>query len=75
MEKQEGTVFNEAQLQYLRTLSYIKTPEALDVLNEAIAQYMAKKIDDEIDRLWDTGELTEEKTDKFRYLHERTPYK
>lgn len=75
MEKQERTVFNEAQMQYLRTLSYIKTPEALDNLNEAITQYMAKKIDDEIDRLWKTGELTEEKTDNFRFLHERTPYK
>lgn len=30
---------------------------------------------EEIDRLWDSGELNEEKVERFKTLHERTPYK
>lgn len=74
MENLNELKLNDAQQQYLRTLSMIRTPQALDDLNDAIAQYMVKKLDAEIDRLWETGELTDEKTDGFRHLHERTSY-
>ena len=32
------------------------------------------KTKDEIDRLWEEGELSEEKVEGFRTLHERTHY-
>ena len=44
-------------------------------LKKAISDYFAKQAQKEIDRLWENGELNEEKVDKFYQLHERTPYK
>lgn len=44
-------------------------------LKQAISNYFAKKAEDEIDRLWENGTLTEAKVEGFRHLHERTPYR
>jgi hypothetical protein len=70
----EATVLNDAQLELLKMMSFFSTPEALKDLKQAISNYFAKKAEEEIDRLWENGTLTEEKVDSFRNLHERTPY-
>lgn len=69
------TVFNQAQMQLLEMMSFVRTPESLADLNQVISDYFAKKAQEEIDRLWDAGELNEEKVENFRHLHERTEYK
>ena len=69
------TVFNPAQLQVLEMMSFVDSPEALAELKKAISDYFAKQAQKEIDRLWENGELNEEKVDKIYQLHERTPYK
>ena len=69
------TVFNLAQLQVLEMMSFVDSPEALAELKKAISDYFAKQAQKEIDRLWENGELNEEKVDKFYQLHERTPPK
>ncbi len=69
------TVFNEAQLEMLDMMSFINSPETLSELKQVISDYFAKEAQTEIDRLWETGELTEAKVESFRHLHERTPYK
>jgi len=71
----EATVFNPAQMQLLEMMSFVKSEKALDGLKQAISNYFAQQAQEEIDRLWETGELNEEKVESFRYLHERTPYK
>lgn len=65
---------NQAQLQILDMLSFIKTPEALQDLNKVISDYFVQKADAELDRMWNEGTLNEERIESFRYLHERTPY-
>ena len=40
--------FNQAQLQLLDMMSFVKTPEALSDLNKAISDYFVKKADEEI---------------------------
>ena len=40
--------FNQAQLQLLDMMSFVKTPEALSDLNKAISDYFVKKVDEEI---------------------------
>lgn len=65
---------NQAQLQILDMLSFIKTPEALQDLNKVISDYFVQKADAELDRMWNEGTLDEERTESFRHLHERTPY-
>lgn len=67
----EATVFNQAQMQLLDMMSFVKTPEALNDLNKAISDYFAREAQAEIDRLWESGELSEEKVEGFRSLHER----
>ena len=70
----ETTALNQAQLDLLRMMSYIKTPESLQELRKVIAMYFAKKTRDSINKMWETGELNDEKFDSFKTLHERTPY-
>ena len=43
---------NQAQLQILDMLSFIKTPEALQDLNKVISDYFVQKADAELDRMW-----------------------
>ena len=56
-------------------VSVFNTPEAVTDLKQAISNYFAQKTEDEIDRLWEDGTLTEAKVESFRSLHERTTYK
>ena len=44
-----------------------------DLKKEFKANHFAELAKKEIDRLWETGELNEEKVESFRHLHERTP--
>ena len=71
----EATVFNPAQMQLLEMMSFVKSDKALDGLKQAISDYFAVQVQNEIDRLWETRELNDDKVEGFRNLHERTPYK
>ena len=69
-----STVFNPAQLQLLEMMSFVKSNESLNELNQVISDYFARQAQLEIDRLWECGTLNEEKVESFRNLHERTRY-
>lgn len=68
------TTLNQAQMQILDMMSFVKTPEALKDLNQAISDYFVKKADEEMDRMWSDGVLDGERIESFRHLHERTTY-
>lgn len=68
------TVFNQAQLDLLDMMSFVKSPHMLSELMQVISDYFAKQADEEIDRLREDGILNEDKVESFRHLHERTPY-
>ena len=68
------TVFNNAQLELLKMMSFVKTDESLAELKHVIALYFADKTKKEMESMWETGEMNEEKYESFRHLHERTPY-
>ncbi|MCC8112756.1 MAG: dephospho-CoA kinase [Bacteroidales bacterium] len=63
-----------AQIEILEMISFIKSDEMLRELKQAIASYFAQLAQAEVDRLWETGELTQEKWESFRHLHDRIPY-
>ncbi len=65
---------NQAQLQLLDMLSFVKTPKALHDLNKVISDYFVRMADAEMDKMWNEGLLSEERIESFRHLHERTPY-
>lgn len=71
----EATILNEAQLEMLKLMSAVKTPEALAELKQAISDYFARKAAEEIDRMWADDRLTDDRVESFRHLHERTPYR
>ncbi len=70
-----ATVFNEAQVDIINMMQWVKTPEALADLKQAISDFFAKKVKEEMDRMWENGEMTQDRVDSFATLHERTPYR
>lgn len=57
------TVLNKAQLEFLPLLAHIKSDEELSELRKIICDYYAKKIDDAMDALWESGEWSQERID------------
>ncbi|MQN25876.1 dephospho-CoA kinase [Segatella copri] len=70
-----ATVFNQAQLELLDMMQWVKSPEALAELKQVISDFFAKKAQEELDAMWERGEMTAEKLKSFETLHERTPYR
>lgn len=70
----QNATMNQAQMQLLDMLSFVNTPRALQDLNKVISDYFIKMADAEMDKMWDEGDLSEERIDGFRHLYERTPY-
>jgi hypothetical protein len=70
----ERTVFNPAQLHLLNMLSHIHTEKGLDRLKNQLEEFYAKQIDDEMDKLWETGEWNEQTLKDLKNCHFRTSY-
>jgi len=70
----ERTYFNQTQLHLLKMFSYAKTDEDLQDIKDALCEYFAKKVDEEMDKLWESGEWNEEKNEAVLKEHLRTPY-
>ncbi len=71
----EHTVFNEAQMKILHMMSYIKTPQQLDNFENAISQYFAKKVDEDMDELCQNGTITLDTIEEWGNEHLRIPSK
>lgn len=71
----ERTVFNPAQLRLLQMMSYIKTDEELSELQDVISNYYAKRVDEEMDKLWNQGIINVATIEQWGKEHLRTPYK
>lgn len=71
----EPIKFNQAQQHILQMMSYIKTPEALRELEQVLSDYFARKVDEEMDQLWEEGKITSETIESWGKEHMRTPYK
>lgn len=66
---------NPAQLELLHAMASIETEEELHELKLALSQFFARRVQNEIEKLWDNGILNQEKLDELRKQHLRTPYK
>lgn len=71
----ETAIYNPAQRQLLKVMSFVKTDKALEDMNTALADYFAKQIDEEMDRLWDEGIINEDTIKQWSKEHMRTPYR
>lgn len=70
----ETTALNEAQMSILRLLGSMKTIEEVDELRQVICDYYARRVDDEVDKLWESGQWNDEKNEAVLSEHLRTPY-
>lgn len=68
------TELTNPQMEILNLMSFIKSPETLLLLKQSISDFFAQKAEDELNRLWENGELNDERIESFRNLHERTLY-
>lgn len=59
---QRGSL-NEAQMSVLRLLGHMKTVEEVEELRQVISDYYARKIQEGMDSLWESGEWSQERID------------
>jgi Tfp pilus assembly PilM family ATPase len=71
---EQRTVLNEAQLSVLRLLATMNSVEEVQELRQIISNYYAQKATEEMDKLWESGEWSEEKNEAVLKEHLRTPY-
>ena len=63
-----------AQYEVLNMLSCLTQEEDVAALKNVIVQFLNSRLQKEIDRLWDNGDLTEEKVSEWSHEHMCTPY-
>ena len=70
----EAITFSPAQVHVLNLVSHIKTAMGLEQLRKQLAAFYGKQVDEEMDRLWESGQWDEKKLQELRGSHFRTPY-
>lgn len=75
MNNTERTVFNNAQLHVLNMMSRLKTETALNELKDQLVQFYARRIDEDMEKLWASGAWNENTLKELSHAHLRTPYK
>ena len=71
---EQTTALNEAQLSILRLLGSLKTVDEVNELRQVICEYYARRVDEEVDKLWDSGQWDNEKNEAVLQEHLRAPY-
>lgn len=71
----ERTVFNKAQLEILDIMAGIRSDEEFDALRHAISEFYAKRADEEMEKLWQSGKWNEQTLKELGNAHYRTPYR
>ena len=69
------TVFNKAQLEMLDIMANIRSDEELDALKHAVSEFYARRADEEMEKLWQSGQWNEQTLKELGNAHYRTPYK
>ena len=65
---------NPTQLHLLKMFSFAKNEESLEEIKLALTAYFAKRVEDDMDALWESGEWNQEKNEAILKEHLRTPY-
>lgn len=63
------------QMQILELTSHVNSDKEMKDIRLMLAQYFAKKAEEEIDKLWDDGFLNEDVIESWKEEHMRTPYR
>jgi len=66
---------NPAQMAVLESFASIKTNEELNGLMEVLKMFYAKRLDAEMEKLWNDGTLNQPVLETLKTEHFRTPYR
>jgi hypothetical protein len=69
------STLNPTQLHLLKMFSFAKDSKALAEIRAALMEIFAKRVEDDMDALWESGEWDNEKNENVLKEHLRTPYK
>ncbi|MBR2770595.1 MAG: dephospho-CoA kinase [Bacteroidales bacterium] len=65
---------NEAQMMILESFAGATDEQELYDLMDVIRDFYARRLEAEMNRLWDNGTLNQEALDQLKNEHLRTPY-
>lgn len=65
---------NPIQLHLLEMFNYCNSEQMMEELQDVLADFYAKQVQKEADRLWDEGSLNGEAIERILEEHWRTPY-
>lgn len=63
------------QIQMLELVSHVQSEQEMNDIRRILAQYFAKKAENEIDKLWDEGIINDKVIEGWKVEHMRTPYR
>ena len=69
-----NVALNPTQLHLLKMFSFTKTDDALFEIKKALSAYFAKKVEEDMDKLWEEGLWSQEQNENILKEHLRTPY-
>lgn len=67
--------FNNAQRAVLNVVSCLQSEQDLEDLKRTLMKFMNERMQREMDKLWNSGSLSEEKLEAMKTEHMRTSYK
>ena len=67
--------FNQAQQAVLNVISCLQSEQDLAHLKRTLVKFMNDRLQREIDKLWESGEMSNEKLQEMQSEHLRTTYK
>ena len=67
--------FNKAQQAVLNVISCLQSEQDLADLKRTLVKFMNDRLQREIDKLWESGEMSNEKLQEMQSEHLRTTYK
>ncbi len=68
-------VFNSIQLHILNMFNYCHSEESMKELEAVLADFYAKRVQEEADKMWDEGTLNDKAIEDILTEHLRTPYR
>ena len=69
-----STVFNPIQQHLLKMFAYDSSEEHLLEIKQVLTEYLARRVDQEMDQLWDEGKISEETIESWGNEHMCTPW-
>lgn len=71
---QQPVIFSPAQCEIINSMACLTSDEDIKSLKDVLAEFLNSRLQKELNRMWDNGELNQEKLDAMGKEHLRTPY-